>query len=117
MKYLTTTVRGLPRGTTTRSVEHNFNLSIDPESPCISGPVVDEVQGNTCSTTVTFRNEKRGKRRSCEALKEAFNRSSFRGLSTTISVADDFLGLTPLAGPADAPIQYASPFISMMYGD
>ena len=87
-------------------MESNFNLSIDPHSPCVAGPVVDELQGNTCSTTVTFRNEKHGKHRSCEALREHFNRSNFRGLSTTISVTDDFFGLTPLFGEADAPVQY-----------
>ncbi|KAL2047637.1 hypothetical protein N7G274_000679 [Stereocaulon virgatum] len=104
MKYTTTTVRGLPRGTTRSDVENYFDLSIDPHSPCVAGPVVDELQGNTCSTTVTFRNEKHGKHRTCESLKEYFNRSNFRGLSTTISVTNDFFGLTPLSGKVDASV-------------
>ena len=109
MKYATTTVRGLPRGTARIDVERFFNLSIDPDSPCVAGPIVEELQGNTCSTTVTFRNEKHGKHRSCESLRDHFNRSKFRGLSATISVTGDFFGLTPLSGEADAPVQYVHP--------
>lgn len=104
MKHLTTTVRGLPPGTTRREVEHNFNQSLDLGNPCIAGPVVDEVQGRTRSTTVTFRNEKHG--RDCDKIMASFNGSHFRGQNATISVTDDFLGLTPLAGEADAPVQY-----------
>lgn len=105
MKYSTNTVRGLPQGTTTQQVENNFNHSIDPESPCVAGPVVKDLQGNTCSTTVTLRNEKHGKKRSCDSLRKHFNHSHFRGYNSTISVQDSFYGLTPLAGEADAPIQ------------
>ena len=105
MKYLTATVRGLPTGTTARQVEDNFNSSIHPESPCIAGPIVEELQGGTCSTTVTFQKERKGQKRGCETLKEQFHRSHFGGLQSTISVSDEFLGLNALAGRADAPVQ------------
>ena len=108
MKYVTATVRGLPHDATQANVEDNFNPAISPESPCVVSPVVDETQGHTRTTTVTFRNEKKGRKRSVEELIKSFNRSSFRGLSSTISVADHFIGLTPLSGAADAPIQYVS---------
>ena len=109
MGHTTATVRGLPKGTTKTEVEDFFNLSIDINSPCVAGTVVDELQGNTCSATVTFRNEKHGKRRTSQKLIEEFNASAFRGsTSSTISVTDSFLGLTPLAGEADAPVQYVA---------
>ena len=106
MKYLTTVVRGLPHGTTSKDVENDFNLSIDSDSPCVAGPTVKELQGNTCSTTVTFRSEKHDKKRNCDSLRDHFNRSHFRGSSSTISVTDGFYGLTPLSGEVNAPIQY-----------
>lgn len=105
MKHLTVTVRGMPAGTTTRQAADNFNASIHHESPCFVGPIVEELQGNTCSTTVTFQKEKKGNKRDCEALKERFHRSPFGGLQSTISVDDGFLGLNALFGRADAPIQ------------
>ena len=110
MGYTTAAIRGLPKGTTKSQVEDNFNQRIDTNSPCVAGPVVDELQGNTCSTTVTFRDEKHGRHRN--KLIEEFNASTFLGApSQTISVTDNFLGLTPLAGETDAPVQYG-PLIS-----
>ena len=106
MGHTTAFVRGLPKGTTKSQVEDHFNQQIHINSPCVAGPVVDELQGNTCSTTVTFRDEKHGKHRNSHKLIEEFNTSGFRGTSRTISVTDGFLGLTPLAGETDAPVQY-----------
>ena len=106
MGHTTAVVRGLPKGTTKSQVEDHFNQQIHINSPCVAGPVVDELQGNTCSTTVTFRDEKHGKHRNSHKLIEEFNTSGFRGTSRTISVTDGFLGLTPLAGETDAPVQY-----------
>lgn len=103
MKYAACTVRGLPSATTKRNVEDHFSLP--PDSQCVVGPVVD-LQDGTRLTTVIFRKEKSGLKRSCEDLIKAFNRSSFRGGSNTISVKDDFRGLTPLSGAVNAPIQY-----------
>lgn len=49
---------------------------------------------------------------------KSFNGSKFRGLSSTISVADDFIGLTPLSGAANAPIQYVQfPFFSRYHAN
>ena len=107
MGHTTAVVRGLPKGTTKTQVEDHFNQQIHIDSPCVVGPVVDELQGNTCSTTVTFKDEKHGKHRNSHKLIEEFNASAFLGApSRTISVTDRFLGLTPLAGEADAPVQY-----------
>ncbi len=106
MGHTTATVRGLPKGTTKSQVEDHFNQQIDTNSPCVVGPVVDELQSNTCSTTVTFRDERHGRHRTSQKLIEGFNASGFRGTSSTISVTDKFLGLTPLAGEIDAPVQY-----------
>ena len=108
MGHTTAVVRGLPKGTTKRQVEDNFNQQIHIDSPCVAGPDVDEVQGDTCSTTVTFRDEKHGKHRTAQKLIREFNASGFRGTSRTISVTDGFLGLTPLAGETDAPVQYGT---------
>lgn len=106
MGHLTCAVRGLPPQTTRQMVQDNFNLTIHPESACLSGAVVEESQGNSCSTTVTFTKERNGRKRSCETLRDQFNGSYFRGQSSTISVTSDFLGLTPLSGNRKAPIQY-----------
>ncbi len=103
MKYVACTVRGLPPATTKSHVMDHFNLPSD--SQCVVGPVVDLQDGNKL-TTVVFRNEKSGLKRSCEDLMKAFNRASFRGGSNTISVKDDFKGLTPLSGAINAPVQY-----------
>lgn len=84
-------------------VEENFNLQISHESPCIAH-VIDESQGNSCAATVTFRQERKGRKRSCETLKKEFNGSHWLGKTSTISVVDDFMGLTPLSGAADAKI-------------
>ena len=105
MKYLTCSVRGIPAKTTRSMVEENFNLQISHESPCIAH-VIDESQGNSCAATVTFRQERKGRKRSCETLKKEFNGSHWLGKTSTISVVDDFMGLTPLSGAADAKIQY-----------
>ena len=106
MGHTTAVVHGLPKGTTKGQVEDHFNQQIHINSPCVAGTVVDEVQGDTCSTTVTFRDEKHGQRRTSQKLIREFNASGFRGTSGTISVTDGFLGLTPLAGNIDAPVQY-----------
>lgn len=107
MGHTTAVVRGLPKGTTKRQVEDHFNQQIHSSSPCVVGPVVDELQSNTCSSTVTFRDEKHGRHRTSQKLIEKFNASGFRGsTSRTISVTDRFLGLTPLAGEINAPVQY-----------
>ena len=87
-------------------VEDNFNLQMSRESPCIAHLVVDETQGNSCAATVTFRQEKKGRKRSCETLRKEFNGSRWLGKNSTISVVDSFMGLTPLSGAADAKIQY-----------
>lgn len=117
MKYLTCTVRGIPAKTTKSMVEENFNLQIHQESPCIAHSVIDETQGNSCAATVTFRQERKGRKRSCETLKKAFNGSNWLGKTSTISVVDDFMGLTPLSGAADAKIQYvlAIPAVIILY--
>ena len=96
-------------------MEDHFNQSIDTDSPCVAGPVVDELQGNTCSTTVTFRDEKRsGRGWKSQKIMKSFNASGFRGATnSTISVTDSFLGLTPLAGEANAPVQYV-PLVSSL---
>ncbi|KAG8534293.1 uncharacterized protein KY384_001137 [Bacidia gigantensis] len=106
MKYLPVTVRGLPSGTTARQVEDNFNGHLNIESPCLVGPIVEELQGGSCSTTVIFQKEKKGRKRSCEDIKDSFHLSRFESGSTqaTISISDDFLGLNALAGRRDAPI-------------
>ena len=105
MKYLTVTVRGIPAGTTTRQAQDNSNAHIHAESPCIAGPIVEEVQGATCSTAVTFQKEKKGEKRDCENLRERFHRSQFGWRRSTIAVSDRLLGLNALARPIDAPIQ------------
>lgn len=106
MKYLTCAVRGLPANTTKDMVEENFKMQISSESPCIVHLVADETQGNSRAATVTFRQERKGRKRSCETLRKQFNGSKWLGTNSTISVVDDFLGLTPLSGAADAEIQY-----------
>lgn len=106
MKYLTCSVRGLPLNTTKSAVEDHFNAQMHPDTPCAVSKIVEDVRGHSSAATVTFRKEKRGRARSCGSLREAFNRSGFRGGSKLLSVTDDFLGLTPLSGPVDAPIQY-----------
>lgn len=106
MKYLTCAVRGIPANTKKNAVANNFNMRISPESPCVAHVVADESQGNLCAATVTFRRETKGKKRSCETLRKEFNGSTWLGTSSTISVVDDFMGLTPLSGAADADIQY-----------
>lgn len=117
MKYVTATVRGLPPYATQFHVQNNFNPAISVESPCVVSPVVDEIQGDSRTTTVTFRNEKKGRKRTVDELINFFNRSRFGGLSSTISVADHFIGLTPLSGAADAPIQYVSASFSRYNAD
>ena len=108
MGHTTAVVRGLPKGTTKSQVEDHFNQSIDTNSPCVAGPIVDELQGNTCSTTVTFRDGRiSGKAGKSQKIMKKFNALGFRGApDSTISVTDSFLGLTPLAGEANAPVQY-----------
>ena len=106
LKSLTCAVRGIPAKTTRSMVEENFNLQISPRSPCIAHSVVDDTQGNSCVATVTFRRERKGLKRSCETLKKDINGSHWLGKTSTISVVDDFMGLTPLSGAADAKIQY-----------
>ncbi|MCJ1461653.1 hypothetical protein MMC07_000250 [Pseudocyphellaria aurata] len=104
MKYLTCAVRGIPANTKKESVANNFNVRISRESPCIAHVVADETQGNSCAATVTFRRETKGQKRSCETLRKEFNGSTWQGTSSTISVVDDFMGLTPLSGTADADV-------------
>lgn len=106
MKHLTCVVRGLPPNTTREDVEDNFKLRISSASPCKVHVVTDETHGNSRAATVTFQDEAKGKKRSCETLKKEFNASKWLGTSSTISVGDDFMGLTPLFGTADATIQY-----------
>lgn len=104
--HCTCVVRGIPAKTTMAMVEENFNLQLSRESLCIAHSVVDETEGNSCAATVTFQSEKEGRQRSCETLKNEFNGSRWLGTTSTISVVDDFMGLTPLSGAADAKIQY-----------
>lgn len=106
MKHLTCAVRGLPANTTKEMVEENFNFGISPESRCTAHLVTDETQDNSRAATVTFRNEKKGRKRSCETLRKEFDGSKWRGTSSTISVVHDFMGLMPLSGAADSKIQY-----------
>lgn len=113
MKYVTCAVRGLPANTTKEMVEDNFNMRISPESRCTAHLVADETQENSRAATVTFRNEKKGRRRSCETLIKEFNGSQWLGTSSTISVVDDFMGLTPLFGAADSKIQYVLVFLAV----
>lgn len=91
---------------TKKDVEENFNSRISPESPCKVHVVTDETHENSCAATVTFQDEAKGRKRKCEDLKKEFNASKWIGKSSTISVVDDFMGLTPLFGTADARKQY-----------
>ena len=114
MKHLTCAVRGLPANTTKDMVEENFKMRISSESPCIVHLVADETQGNSRAATVTFRQERKGRKRSCETLRKEFNGSKWLGTNSTISVGYDFLGLTPLFGAADAEIQYVLALVAAM---
>ena len=91
-------------------MQDNFNSSIHEGYPCVAGPVIEELQGGSCSTTVIFQKEKKGQKRDCEKLKDIFHTSQFGGLSSRIAVSDTFRGLNALAGRADAPVQSVLPY-------
>ena len=104
MKSLSVAVRGLPPNVTKPQVRDYFTRSSDIES-CVVGPIVGDDKAAKCSTTVTLQKKKHS--RSWDKIRDSFNGSAFHGSNaTTISVSDDFLGLTALAGEPTAPIQY-----------
>ena len=104
MKHLATTVRGLPQDESKADVREYFMRIPDIEA-CAVGPIVTDSVTGSCSTTVTFQAKKHG--RSCEKiLRDSLNGSSYHGSrATNISVTDQFLGLTTLAGEPEAPVQ------------
>jgi len=106
MKHLSTTVRGLPPDVSKEDIRNFFQNSPDISS-CVIGPIIKDSRNGSCSTTVTFQSKKHG--RSCEKIKESFHGLAFYGNRTsTLSVTDDFLGLTALAGEHEAPVQYVN---------
>ena len=101
MGYLSVAVRGLPRDVSradVRSYIKGFRDVVD----CMVGPIVQDVRRTSASTVVTFRSSGRD----CDKIKESLHGSTFHGSSaTTLSVTDEFLGLTALSGEPDAATQ------------
>ena len=103
MKYLATTVRGLPPNITKGEIRDYFGSSPDLAN-CVVGPIAKDIQNNGCSATVILQAKKHG--RSLQDIKDSFHGSALYGGNTTrISVGDNFLGLTALSGDVHAPIQ------------